>query len=101
VCVAPMRVARGIQNKVLEGMAMGKVVITTAPGFDGIDAVPSRDLLLADNAAAFIAATIGALTATGPASMGERARSRIVDGYGWDDKLAAFERLLLPPGERA
>lgn len=101
VCVAPMRVARGIQNKVLEGMSMGKVVITTAPGFDGIDAMPSRDLLLADTAAAFIAATIGILTATGPSSMGERARSRIVDGYGWDDKLAAFERLLLPLGKRA
>lgn len=97
VCVAPMRVARGIQNKVLEGMAMGKVVVTTAPGFDGIDAIASRDLVRADNATDFIAATIDALTATGPLPMGERARNRIVDAYGWDDKLTAFEHLLASP----
>lgn len=97
VCVAPMRVARGIQNKVLEGMAMSKVVITTGPGFEGIDAIPGRDLLLADNTGAFISATVKALTDSAGSPMGDSARRRIVDNYAWDDKLTALERLLHAP----
>ncbi|MBF0324553.1 MAG: TIGR03087 family PEP-CTERM/XrtA system glycosyltransferase [Alphaproteobacteria bacterium] len=96
VCVAPMRVARGIQNKVLEGMAMAKVVITTGPGYEGIDAVPGRDLLLADNTATFISATVKALNDPAGSSIGEAARRRILGSYDWDDKLAALERLLVP-----
>src|SRR5207248_10370759 len=44
--VAPMRIARGIQNKVLEAMAMGKPVIATPGALEGISAEPGRDVLL-------------------------------------------------------
>jgi len=94
VCVAPMRVARGIQNKVLEGMAMGKVVVTTDQGLEGIDAVPGRDLLLANDTDAFIAATVKVLTDPSLAGIGLAARDCMTGGYSWDDKLAAFDRLL-------
>ncbi|MDR3439926.1 TIGR03087 family PEP-CTERM/XrtA system glycosyltransferase [Telmatospirillum sp.] len=92
--VAPLRVARGIQNKVLEGMAMGKVVITTDQGLEGIEALPGRELLVANDVASFISATVRALTDASLAPMGAAARRRIVDSYSWDDKLAEFERLL-------
>ena len=92
--VAPLRVARGIQNKVLEGMAMGKLVITTGQGLEGIDAVPGRDLMVAETPQAFIEATIRALTDGTLAPMGAAARRRAVDGYAWADKLAAFGHLL-------
>jgi len=36
VFVAPMRIARGVQNKILEAMAMGVPVVTTSLGFEGI-----------------------------------------------------------------
>ena len=51
--VAPMRVARGIQNKVLEAMAMGRPVIVTPGALEGIDAVPGRDVILAGDATSF------------------------------------------------
>lgn len=100
VCVAPMRVARGIQNKVLEGMSMGRVVVTTDQGLEGIDAIPGRDLLVANDVDAFIAATLKVLTDPSQASIGAAARRRIVDGYSWDGKLSEFERLLGDEGRR-
>jgi polysaccharide biosynthesis protein PslH len=51
--VAPMRVARGIQNKVLEAMALGKPAIVTSGALEGIRAEPGRDLILADDEEAF------------------------------------------------
>ncbi|MBN1377779.1 MAG: TIGR03087 family PEP-CTERM/XrtA system glycosyltransferase [Gammaproteobacteria bacterium] len=45
-----LRIARGIQNKVLEAMAMECPVITTSQAIEGIDAVEDRDYLLADSA---------------------------------------------------
>ncbi|MGZ5925632.1 MAG: TIGR03087 family PEP-CTERM/XrtA system glycosyltransferase, partial [Rhizomicrobium sp.] len=57
-CVAPMRIARGIQNKVLEAMAMGRPTVVTADALEGIKAVPGADLLLADGAADFAKACL-------------------------------------------
>lgn len=50
VAVAPLRIARGIQNKVLEAMAMGKPVVASPDALTGIDAKPDRDLLVASEA---------------------------------------------------
>ena len=44
--VAPLRVARGIQNKVLEAMAMARPVVATPEAFEGLRVVPERDLLV-------------------------------------------------------
>ena len=48
VVVAPLRIARGIQNKVLEAMACGRSVICSAPAAEGIDAIDGKHLLIAD-----------------------------------------------------
>lgn len=93
--VAPLRVARGIQNKVLEGMSMGKVVITTDQGLEGIAAMPGRDLLVANDADSFVSATVRVLADTSVVSIGDAARRCVVSSYSWDDKLAEFERLLV------
>ena len=53
--VAPLRIARGIQNKVLEAMAMGRPVLATPQAFEGLRAVPGRDLLVGADAAALAA----------------------------------------------
>ncbi len=63
--VGPMRIARGIQNKVLEAMAMGKPVIVTSGALEGIDAIPGRDLILADDADSFANAAIRLIGAPG------------------------------------
>lgn len=92
--VAPMRVARGIQNKVLEGMAMGRAVVTTPQGLEGIDAEPGRHLLLASGADDFAAAVLTALTAPETQHLGAAARAQMVACYDWSDKLAAYSALL-------
>jgi polysaccharide biosynthesis protein PslH len=52
VVVAPLRLARGIQNKVLEAMAMARPVVASPAAFEGIEAEPGRHLIVADGAAA-------------------------------------------------
>ncbi|WP_432377742.1 TIGR03087 family PEP-CTERM/XrtA system glycosyltransferase [Duganella sp. P38] len=63
LCVAPMRIARGIQNKVLEAMAMARPVLVSPQALEGIDAVPGRELLLAGDAVTTISAILDALRA--------------------------------------
>ena len=48
VSVAPLRIARGIQNKVLEAMAMGCQLVVSPQALEGIEASPDTDLLVAD-----------------------------------------------------
>jgi len=48
VAVCPMRIGAGVQNKVLEYMALGIPTITSSVGLEGLDAVPEKDILLAD-----------------------------------------------------
>lgn len=99
VSVAPVRIARGIQNKVLEAMAMARPVVTTAQALEGIDAAPGRDLVLApegdDAAAAFADAVLGLLAEPDRAARtGQAARDRVVADYSWPAKLAVLDRLL-------
>lgn len=89
VVVAPMRIARGIQNKVLEGMAMAKTVVTTPLGLEGIDASPGRDLLLGTSATEFAHAILGAFQSR-DSETGNAARSRVVDRYSWGSSLSRF-----------
>src|SRR5690606_22970177 len=56
VVVAPLRIARGVQNKVLEAMAMGRPVVAASSCSAAIDAEPGRDLLAASTAQDYVAA---------------------------------------------
>jgi polysaccharide biosynthesis protein PslH len=99
--VGPMRIARGIQNKVLEAMAMGKPVIVTSGALEGIDATPGQEVILADDAAAFANAAIrltgpnGGTTPEGEA-LGQAARHLILRRYDWDACLTGFDDLMRP-----
>lgn len=92
--VAPLRIARGIQNKVLEGMAMGKTVICSPQALEGIAARPGQDLLLADTPAAFADACRQVLD--GQAVLGAAARRCVLDTYAWFACLARLDTLLEP-----
>jgi sugar transferase (PEP-CTERM/EpsH1 system associated) len=82
VVVAPLRIARGIQNKVLEGMAMARPVVVTSLGLEGIPAEPGVEVLVADGAQAFAAATLAVLAGAHP-GLGERARRRVAADFSW------------------
>ena len=95
VVVAPMHVARGIQNKVLEGMAMARPVVTTAKGLEGIGARPDEEVLVADDARDFATAVSAVLDGAFP-DMGARARERIIRDFTWEGALPLVDRLLDP-----
>jgi sugar transferase (PEP-CTERM/EpsH1 system associated) len=99
--VCPLRIARGIQNKVLEGMAMGKVVIASPAAFEGVRAEAGRDLLVADGVQDFAERIDDVLTG-GYDGLGKRARAAMERGYAWESVLSAMDRYLdpghVPPG---
>ena len=91
--VAPMRIARGIQNKVLEAMAMGRPTVVTSDALEGIKAVPGTDLLLADSAEDFARACLTAAE-PGAAALGQSARQRVLRDYTWAEQLRKFDAFL-------
>jgi sugar transferase (PEP-CTERM/EpsH1 system associated) len=93
VVVAPLRIARGIQNKVLEGMAMGRPVVASPPAFEGVHAQAGRDLLVADGAQAFTE-TIMAVLDGKHSSLGAAARLAMESHYAWSAVLARLDGLL-------
>jgi sugar transferase (PEP-CTERM/EpsH1 system associated) len=91
VVVAPLRVARGIQNKILEAMAMGRPVVASEACAAPIDAVAGRDLLTASDAEGFVAALESLLAAPERAeAIGAAARLRVASRYSWDAQLATL-----------
>lgn len=84
--VAPMRVARGIQNKVLEAMAMEKIVVVTPQGYEGINAVTGAEVLVAENAQEMIN-FISKVVSGGYPKMGSVARSRVQSDFNWEENL--------------
>jgi polysaccharide biosynthesis protein PslH len=91
-----MRIARGIQNKVLEAMAMARPVVLTSGALEGIDADPVSEAILADTAAAFAAACCRMATTNEGITIGAAARDRILRDYDWDATLSRFDDVLRP-----
>lgn len=93
--VAPLAIARGVQNKVLEAMAMGRPVVASTGAFVGIDAEPGRDLIVADGADAQAEAVFALLADPRRATeVGRAARRRMIEGYSWDAQLAPLAGML-------
>ncbi len=93
VCVAPLKLARGIQNKVLEAMAMARPVVASAAAAEGID--HAGTIRVADDGEGF-AARIGELLddREAAAKLGTAARAQVVARYGWSARLAPLDALL-------
>ena len=93
IAVAPLRIARGIQNKVLEAMAMAKAVVVSPQALEGIEATPGIEVLLAPDAAAFIA-HIAAQLSQPDETLGAAAHQRVEQSYSWDGSLQRVDQLL-------
>jgi sugar transferase (PEP-CTERM/EpsH1 system associated) len=101
VVVAPLRIARGVQNKVLEAMALARPVVASPAAFEGIDAEAGRELLVADSAEAQAEAIAGLIADPARARrIGEAARHGMEARYRWESCLAPLAELIRPPVQR-
>ena len=91
--VAPLRIARGVQNKVLEAMAMARPVVASAQAAEGIRAEAGRDFIPAQDETGFARAVIARLQAPGSAAA---ARDCILAHYDWTRNLSAIDGLFEP-----
>jgi glycosyltransferase involved in cell wall biosynthesis len=94
VVVAPLRVARGIQNKVLEAMAMAKSVVVTPAMVAGMSAREGVELASASDASGFAEKVLALMDAARAKAMGAEARSRILRDYAWAASYARLDALL-------
>jgi len=94
IVVAPLRLARGIQNKVLEAMAMARPVVASPEALEGIDTKIGDEIIQADGATEFVQKALTLLDDTDRNLVGERARTRVVSNYGWSSNLEGLKTLL-------
>ena len=95
VAVVPLRLARGVQNKVLEALAMETPVVMTSAVHRGIDADDGEGFVVADDPATLAARTVALLTKPDDAlALGRAGRTMVELRYVWEDKLAVLDRVL-------
>ncbi|MGI4740052.1 MAG: glycosyltransferase [Janthinobacterium lividum] len=96
VFVAPMRVGTGLQNKLLEAMAMQLPCVTTPLANNALGGTPGQHLLVADSAAGLAAAIAGLLAdEAAAAQLARRGRTFVRATYDWAATTATLENLFL------
>ncbi|WP_018936874.1 TIGR03087 family PEP-CTERM/XrtA system glycosyltransferase [Thioalkalivibrio sp. ALJ24] len=94
LAVAPLRIARGVQNKVLEAMALARPVVATPQALEGLTAEPDTEVIRAPATPdAFLAAVSGELHDPTP-ELGAAARERVLRDYDWERNLSRLEEML-------
>ena len=98
VVVAPLRIARGIQNKILEAMAMARPVVATPEAFAGVRATPGRDILLASGVDDTVQHIIDVLDGR-HATLGAAGRYAVETAHQWPVTLRLLDRLFRDPAD--
>jgi sugar transferase (PEP-CTERM/EpsH1 system associated) len=95
VAVAPLRIARGVQNKVLEAMAMGLPVVGTSTAFAGLQATAADGIRVADDPQAFAQAVLTLCTDSQlHYGCAQQARRYVQTHHQWADHGSLLEALL-------
>jgi sugar transferase (PEP-CTERM/EpsH1 system associated) len=98
VTVVPLQIARGVQNKILEALAMGKAVVASPASLEGVKARPGLHLLAASSASEWTQTVLRLLD--DPAlreRLGDAGRRYVESHHRWDRCLEPFSRLLRLP----
>jgi sugar transferase (PEP-CTERM/EpsH1 system associated) len=102
VAIAPLRLARGVQNKVLEAMSMALPIVSTTQASQGLGDVPPGTLRVADDPAAMVAAIRELFDDPLRARReGEAAASFVRERFGWPAMHARLDAKLRELGLRA
>jgi sugar transferase (PEP-CTERM/EpsH1 system associated) len=96
VYVVPLRIGGGTRLKIFEAMAMGKAVVSTTIGAEGLPVTDGRDIAIADDPARFAGAVVGLMRdAAARRAMEAAARRLVVERYDWSAVAADFEEALM------
>lgn len=99
IAIAPLQIARGIQNKVLEAMAMARPVVASPGAATGIEATPGEHFFIADGAEAFRQRLKALLDDDATAlSVGRAAREHMVATGSWTARLTSLATVLTEHG---
>lgn len=93
--VAPLHIARGTQNKILEAMAMGVPVVTSTVAAGGVDALPLAHLLVADSAPDCAQAILGIINNPAErARLSEAGRQRMLSHHAWPHSMHRLDAII-------
>ena len=97
MALVPLEIARGVQNKVLEAMAMALPVVASSGAATGIDAADGVQFAVADSDEALAGKVLGLLADRNAAhAMGAAARRFVIENASWQSALAGLPALLDP-----
>jgi len=95
VFVAPMRMARGIQNKLLEALAMGLPCVASGAAASGTVVQDGEGIITADNPGEFAGHVVRLLRNSAfRAAMAAKARAAAEENYRWDGQMASLDRVI-------
>jgi hypothetical protein len=93
--VAPLRIARGTQNKILEAMAMGVPVVTTMVAAGGVDALACEHLLTADTPDQTCAAILRVIGDPNErARLALAGRARVLSHHAWPSSMKRLDAII-------
>jgi hypothetical protein len=95
VSVAPLSIARGTQNKIIECMAMGVPVVTSPEAVGGVDAVPGEHLWVARSPREYASKLLTLMT--DPAArqrLALAARARVETHHSWANSMAKLDQII-------
>ncbi len=95
VAVAPLRIGRGLQNKVLEALASGPAVVTTVEGHQGICGNPGEDLMVMSDEVGFVDAVVDLLqNPDRRQAMAIRGRKLVEERFSWEVQHERLQGML-------
>jgi glycosyltransferase involved in cell wall biosynthesis len=94
VVVVPLRIGGGTRLKIFEAMAMGKALVSTSIGAEGLDVQSGHDLILADDSGSFAEAILSLIHNAELRRKYEQAAAKLAARYDWSNVVQDFAAVL-------